>query len=84
MEKDDIEVTKATNPYTGEKYAIAHSVKEYHRMYMISLVLLVATVVLGALLVVAIWKFLPFLMKLDTGQWLTRLVLTCRECAPCG
>lgn len=83
-EKDpDIHVEKATNPQTGERMAIAYSVKEYHRMYVISLVLLVAVIAAVIIAAIALIKFLPFLWKLDSGQWLSRIVLTCRECAAC-
>lgn len=81
--KDDIKVAKATNPVTGEKYAIAHSVLVQERMYKISLLLLVATIVVAVLLTLALWKFFPFILKIDQGNWLSRLVLTCRECAAC-
>lgn len=79
----DIHAMVAKNPDTGEKQAIAYSVKEYHRMYVISLILLIAVIAAVIIAAIALIKFWPFLLKLDTGNWLTRLTLTCRECAAC-
>lgn len=80
----DIHVEKATNPQTGEKMAIAYSVKEYHRMYVISLILLIAVIAAVIIAAIALVKFWPAILKVDQMNWISRLVLTCRECPVCA
>lgn len=84
-EKKDIESMEASvdTPEGKKNYVIGYSVELQRKIYTINKILIIVLVIGIIIALFIVWKFFPFALKLDEGQWLSRVILTCRECASC-